>query len=239
MAISWTKCCDSTIDHGLVQADSVWVHWNTVYNLRAETIWTADHKSHHSESWRAILKVRDILVQLAGGTTDAQALITSCVVGGCFQVNKMYDILRPKYAKVRWDKILWDSTVFPKHGFISSLAAQAKLPTVDCLARRGLPLVNCILHWLNIRGRTVNFWTELEWCRSRKTRKHWNMSLIRCCLAATVYMIWQERNMRIFRDHITDGGIILRQLKYVISAKIFFKYEKYSDEIVDVLSYSS
>ncbi|XP_074300666.1 uncharacterized protein LOC141631964 [Silene latifolia] len=211
----------------LVQADSVWVHWNTVYNLRAETIWTADHKSHHFESWRGILKARDILVQLAGGTTEAQALITNCVVGGCFL---------------------------------------AKLPTVDCLARRGLPGVNwcilckhaeeshhhlffqcdfsaglwySILHWLKIRGRTVNFWTELEWCRSRKTRKHWKMGLIRCCLAATVYMIWQERNMRIFRDHATDGGIILRQLKYVISAKIFFKYEKYSDEIVDVLSYSS
>ncbi|XP_074282980.1 uncharacterized protein LOC141607522 [Silene latifolia] len=182
------------------------------------------------------------------------------------EVSRLYEILRTKYARVRWDKILWGSTIIPKHGFISTLAAQAKLPTVDSLARRGLPLVNwCILckhaeeshchlffkcdfsaglwckilHWLKIRGRTDNFWTELEWCRSRKARKHWKMGVFRCCLAATVYMIWQERNMRIFRGRDTEVDVLLKQLQYAISAKFFFKYEQYSDEIVDVLSYSS
>ncbi|XP_074300671.1 uncharacterized protein LOC141631969 [Silene latifolia] len=246
------------------QADSVWVQWNTAYNLRAVTIWTADPKPHHSESWRGILKVRDILIQLAGDIASAQELLGKCVDGGCFQVSKLYELIRPKYARVRWGTILWGSNIIPKHGFISALAAQAKLPTVDSLAHRGLPLVNwCILckhaeethhhlffkcdfsaglwckilQWLKIRGRTNNFWTELEWCRSRKARKHWKMGMLRCCLAATVYLIWQERNMRIFRGRDTQVDVLVRQLQYTISAKMFFKYEQYSDEIVEVLSY--
>ncbi|XP_074266130.1 uncharacterized protein LOC141588596 [Silene latifolia] len=211
---SWKSCCCPWAEGG--------------FNIKEILSWNRANLGKWI--WRVMVQadsVRDSLVQLAGGITEAQALIAKCVVGGFFQ---------------------------------------AKLPTIDCLARRGLPLVNwCILckhteeshshlffqcdfsaglwykilHWLKIRGRTDNFWTELEWCRSRKTRKHWKMGLLRCCLATTVYMIWQERNMRIFRDRDTDVGVILRQLQYAISAKIFSKYEQYSDEIVDVLSYSS
>ncbi|XP_074308303.1 uncharacterized protein LOC141643158 [Silene latifolia] len=247
-------------------ADSVWVQWNTKYHVKGSSIWTTTSKPYHSESWKGLLLVRDLLVQTAGGIVEAQALLHSCVQGGTYQVTKMYDILRLKYPRVKWSRVIWNSTAIPKHNFISSLAAQFKLPTVDYLGSRGLHLVNwctlcknanetqghlffkCqfsasiwngLMTWLKIRGRTVNLWQELRWSTQRKTQKHWKMGLLRCCLTAAVYSIWLERNSRIFRDKEMTVGVLLRQIQYVVSVRMLYKYGTHSDEILGLLNYAS
>ncbi|XP_074305485.1 uncharacterized protein LOC141640701 [Silene latifolia] len=167
-------------------ADSVWVQWNTKYHVKDGNIWTTTFKPYHSERWKGLLWLK-------------------CI-----------DILRMKWPRVKWSRVIWNSTAIPKHSFISSLVAQFKLPTVDCLGTRGLNLVNwCILcknanethghlffkcqysasiwnglmNCIKMPGRTVNLWRELRWSTQRKTQKHWKIGLFRCGVTAAVYSI--------------------------------------------------
>ncbi|XP_074290260.1 uncharacterized protein LOC141616992 [Silene latifolia] len=246
--------------------DSVWVQWNTQYHVKDDNIWTTVSKPRHSESWKGLLHVRDLLVQTTGGIVEAQALLHSCAQGDTYQVAKMYDILRMRYPRVKWSRVIWNSTAIPKHSFISSLAAQFKLPIVDSLGTRGIHLVNwCILcknanethrhlffkcsysasiwkglmNWIKAPGRTVNLWQKLRWSTQRKTQKHWKMRIFRCCLTAAVYSIWLERNSRIFRDKEMVVGVLLRHIQYVVSVRMLYKYEIHSDDILGSLNYAS
>ncbi|XP_074266595.1 uncharacterized protein LOC141589872 [Silene latifolia] len=280
---SWSSCCCPLAEGGfnikeilswnkanlckwlwrlLHPTDSLWALWHTHYNLQHSQLWTAPISSHHSESWRSILSVRDSLLKLYGNCLAADKILQQCSTSaGHFLVCKMYDCLRPKFPIVRWAKTVWTAQALPKHSFITALAAQTKLATVDNLCKRGMYLVNwcvlckqageshhhlffkCpfsnsvwrgILGWMSLPGRSSTLRQELLWCALRTKRKHWKACWFGCCLTATVYTIWQERNARIFSGKELSVPTLLHQIKFHVAVKILDS--KHSKEVLDHLT---
>ncbi|XP_074290981.1 uncharacterized protein LOC141617715 [Silene latifolia] len=237
--------------------DSLWSVWNSAYNLKFDNIWTVKVKPHHCESCRGILHTRDFLLQVFG-TADIAALSLSSCVSTCgkFQISKIYDLIRPHYAKVTWAPVIQNPNVLPKHRFICSLAFQKKLPTVGSLGKRGICMVNrcvlckcaleththlffkcdfssalwrCILGWMRIYDRSNDLWKELPWCLSRYSRKHWKGSWYRSCISAT---IWLERNSRTFAGKETSLLVLVQQIQFQVGVRLLDRNIKANEEIL-------
>ncbi|XP_074313550.1 uncharacterized protein LOC141648729 [Silene latifolia] len=278
---SWKKCCCPWNEGGfninevlswnnanlckwiwrlLHPSDSLWTRWNDAYTVKQGTIWNTAIKATYSESWRSILHTRDLLLQVFGTALAAENALKACVSAkGQFMVHKAYDLLRPRYPKIRWANVVWHPIVLHKHSFIATLAGQKKLPTVDNLCRRGLYLTNwCVLckqamethshlffecvfagdlwrkvlDWMRVRGRTSNLRKELYWCSNRRHRKHWQAGWYYCCLSACIYTVWQERNTRIFSGKETDIPTLLKQLQFSVRIRILNRTTKDSKRVI-------
>ncbi|XP_074305771.1 uncharacterized protein LOC141640992 [Silene latifolia] len=237
---SWRSCCKPHVEGGFnikeilgwnkfllckwiwaieTHADSSWVLWNHTYNIKHGSFWTMQTKSFHSESWKSILKVRDLLLAKTGGIDNARALLYRCVAGGKLQLSLIYKQLRDHDHKIRLEKTVWNRVALPKHSVLVVLAMQYKLATIDKLNHRGMHMVNrCItqaksneshrhlffrcqfaasiwhrlLQWLKLRGRTDCLKRELHWLAGKRTRRHWKAQRISSCLTALPYSIWKN-----------------------------------------------
>ncbi|XP_074277357.1 uncharacterized protein LOC141600994 [Silene latifolia] len=207
-------------------ADSVWQRWHKYYVLQHESIWDIASQERYSVSLKGILSVRDACIQLAGGTQAAKAIIQGCIQNNQFSVSTAYAFFRTKAPISRGMAAIHSSSVVPAHQIVAALAIQNCLATVDKLQAKGLYLINrctlckeaaedhqhlffqCkyskdvwqrILLWMGINRSGHPYWKELHWIRTRKHSKAWRKHWFLCGLAATVYMLWAERNARIFR----------------------------------------
>ncbi|XP_074289163.1 uncharacterized protein LOC141614304 [Silene latifolia] len=177
-------------------------------------------------------------------SATAEAHLISCVATtGRFLVAKVYENIRPRFETVRWATTIWNSSNIPKYSRISSLAIQKKLLTVDNINSRGMCLVNrctlCInaseththlffkgefsdalwrqlLGWMQVFGRTNDLWKELTWCLSRRRRKYWKIDWFRYCLTAVIYVVWQERNARLFTGKESSIPCLVKHSQFMI-----------------------
>ncbi|GJW67965.1 RNA-directed DNA polymerase, eukaryota, reverse transcriptase zinc-binding domain protein [Tanacetum coccineum] len=128
---------------------------------------------------------------------------------------------------VDWWKIVWFSQNIPKHAFIVWLAIEGKLTTQDKIRQWGSWDVMCCALCKNDAESHSHLFFECEYSKtfwskvvdkvgmacnnyklneivaglSKKTNGNSIDSIIRrICFAASVYLVWQERNNRIFRD---------------------------------------
>ncbi|XP_074318449.1 uncharacterized protein LOC141655261 [Silene latifolia] len=126
---------------------------------------------------------------------------------------------------------------------------QQKLATIDQLHIREIPLVNrCILckatnemhkhlffrcsfsgvvwqrilNWMRNHHRTSKLGKEVHWIAGRRVRKHWKAKWFSICLGATVYSIWEERNIRIFHGLEHDVDYIVKRIQYVVSVRLLY-----------------
>ncbi|XP_074315440.1 uncharacterized protein LOC141651639 [Silene latifolia] len=213
-------------------SESLWVLWNHAYNVKSGTI-GMPLSNLVIRKLEKYPHTRDLLLTLYGTADSAAQALQTCVSpNGHFMVSKAYDLLRPHYPKNRWAKAIWSPNVLPKHSFITALAAQGKLPTVDNLCRRGLYLVGCVfLEGLQISGRScfgVGTGTVVSIGK-------WPVCSL-LCLIACVYMIWQERNTRIFTGKESGVQGLLRQVQFLVSVKMLARNVKNSNMVIDHLS---
>ncbi|XP_074300257.1 uncharacterized protein LOC141631493 [Silene latifolia] len=124
---SWTSCCKPHIEGGFnikemlawnkcilckwiwaieTHSDSSWVLWNHTYNIKQNSFWTMQIKSFHSESWKSILKVRDLLLDKTGGIENARTLLSSCAAGGKLKLSLIYEQLREHDSRISWVKAI-------------------------------------------------------------------------------------------------------------------------------------
>ncbi|XP_074271076.1 uncharacterized protein LOC141594997 [Silene latifolia] len=96
---------------------------------------------------------------------------------------------------LQWMKPILDAIVLPKHAFVATLAAHNALVTVDNICKRGVLLVN--------RNQT------------------WRSKLARCSIAAVIYFLWQERNLRVFDGVSRDVSKLLTRIKYVVCVRMY------------------
>ncbi|XP_074313529.1 uncharacterized protein LOC141648707 [Silene latifolia] len=163
---------------------------------------------------------------MAGSGANVEALLHGCVKKGCLQLHLLYDQFRRKGSNISWGKAVWNRAVLPKHSVFLVLAMQQKLATVDQLHIMGIPLVNrCILckadnemhkhlffrcnfsvviwqrimTWMRIHHRTSKLSKEVHWIAGRRVPKHWKAKWFFRFLGATIYSIWEERNIGIFQ----------------------------------------
>ncbi|XP_074318501.1 uncharacterized protein LOC141655315 [Silene latifolia] len=282
---SWSSCCKPHVEGGFnikeisarnkcllckwiwaieTHADSSWVLWNHAYNIKHGSFWTMQIKSFHSESWKSILKVRDLLLEKTSGIDNARTLLSNCVAGGKLQLSLIYEQLRDHDNKISSVKTVWNRVALPKHSVLVVFAMQHKLATIVKLNHKGLHMVNrCILckaaneshqhlffncqfvasiwhrllQWMMLRGQTDSLKRELHWLAGRRTRRHLKVQWISSCFTALTYSIWEERNSRIFRDVEHTEDYIVRRVQYLVSIRLLYAFHSsYEDEILESFS---
>ncbi|XP_074299777.1 uncharacterized protein LOC141630942 [Silene latifolia] len=226
----------------IAKVQKVLNHWST-YKLS----YAGKEKNTHSESWRSILLVRDELLNMGGNGPAAERLLSGCVKKGCIQLSLLYDKFRRKGNPISWGATVWHRAVLPKHSVFLMLVMQQKLATIDKLNHRGISLVNrcvlckadnethkhlffqCIfstaiwhqvLHWLRMQHRTSKLSKEVHWIAGKKVRKHWKAQWFSSCLGATVYSLWEERNLKIFQGLEHDIDYVVKRIQYFVSIRL-------------------
>ena len=85
-----------------LKTDSVWIRWIHHFCLNSGTIWSVH--AHHSSSplWKAIISVRDLLLQLCGDSKSSITLLSSWSTSAGFFISYAYDFFRPVGSTVSW-----------------------------------------------------------------------------------------------------------------------------------------
>ena len=83
------------------------------------------------------------------------------------------------------------------------------MPFFDC------SLVAGVIAWMSLHGHTNNLVKEMKWSANKKHRRHCKNMWYNVCLAAAVYVIWEERNWRIFRGITRHVDVVVYRIKYV------------------------
>ncbi|GLT27312.1 hypothetical protein SLA2020_023190 [Shorea laevis] len=158
---------------------------------------------------------------------------------GMFSISSCYDKMRSSRGKVDWHSLVWSSCIFPRHSILLWLVVRDRLKTKFLLVQRGLEIdaqccfcgtkaetcdhlfFDCdfsrsiwreVLVSFGIRRNPCAWSHEWRWiqrtCKGRRVSKR----KIRTALAATIYLIWQERNYRIFQGKMRSGTLICREI---------------------------
>ena len=87
-------------------------------------------------SWRKLLKLRSLasdFVVWRDGTARWKE-------EGKYKAAAVWSKIRPKQARVSWNKLVWSSLNVPKHSFISWMTILNRLPTRDRLREWGIEI---------------------------------------------------------------------------------------------------
>ncbi|XP_074273324.1 uncharacterized protein LOC141596657 [Silene latifolia] len=220
---------------------NVWVQWVNAYILKGVSFWDFQVTAAHSWFWGNIIICRDSLLALTGGVSQAKELLSL----SDYKLQ-VYEGLREKGPTLSVYKTLSDTFNYPKHVIIGLLAIQNKLPTVDNLCRRGMMLVNrCVLceshsetashlffdcaysatvlqtvsQWLQIPPKT-HLLQVLHWFKGHNRGKSWLKRQRRCLLLSTLYLLWNERNKRIFKDLAAPPSVLIRKVQYLVLTRL-------------------
>ncbi|GJU64196.1 reverse transcriptase zinc-binding domain-containing protein [Tanacetum coccineum] len=144
-----------------------------------------------------------------------------------FSVKQAYEDLRNQKEEVTWSRLVWFSQNIPKHAFVLWMAIQNKLTTQDKIKSWGsFDMMMCPLcqqdmdshqHLFFQCAYAEQFWKfamsrmgvqigQMDWkmiishMSSLYCGNSIDSVIRRVGFAACVYLIWQERNCRIFRD---------------------------------------
>ncbi|XP_020269438.1 uncharacterized protein LOC109844736 [Asparagus officinalis] len=79
---------------------------------------------------------------------------------------------------------------------------------------------NLVMEWLKYRWRSCVWGLVLNWYSYSLKGKGPMKKLKRMCLSTAVYMIWRERNRRIFQGKRKLSAQILSDIKFSVFAKV-------------------
>ncbi|XP_074306637.1 uncharacterized protein LOC141641891 [Silene latifolia] len=236
--LSWNKCqMLSWIKKIELDTPAVWVRWVKAYILKTADFWDFQMTSAYSWAWGSIIGCRDDLIQSTGGIAAAKFLLAH----QDFKV-KAYELFRPKGPPFTQHKTLKDGLIYPKHAVISTLAVQCRLPTIDNLCGRGFALVNrCALCEQDIETtdhlffccpfssavwRAIAIWLRATpvsglhsifiWYRTHNRGRSMLKRMRRCALCCAIYLIWKERNMRVFKDVASTPPALVWKIQYLV-----------------------
>ncbi|XP_074313496.1 uncharacterized protein LOC141648671 [Silene latifolia] len=218
----------------ITDAPNIWVKWVKAYLLKGEDFWEFRLTAAHSWFWGNVIAMRDCLLQITGGKAQAITLLLTPDYK-----QQVYQLLRTKGSPFPMHKSFGDSFAYPKHAVVGVLAVQNKLPTVDNLCSRGMVLVNrCVLcehqaesaaHlffqcsyskeiWLGVAAwlRCISS-TDLRlicsWFKTHNRGRSWLKKQRRCALLSSIYLIWAERNKRVFQNLARPPSALLWKVK--------------------------
>ncbi|XP_074315119.1 uncharacterized protein LOC141651299 [Silene latifolia] len=255
--LSWNKTLLMKLFWKITKGtQSVWVLWCNKYLIQGNDCWTVAPGQATSTIWKALLHTRDEFISQAGSLSNAQNLLRDWSSAGKLMLHKIYPMFHGRHPTLQWTRPLMDPVVMPRHAVITRMAVQNGLPTVDNLIRRGMVMVNrCVLcladmesirhlfftcpysHdvmqrvllWLGLTRRPLCLRQELLKL-SRYKGKGWRKKWARCCIAAAVYLIWQQRNWRLFDRGSRSVEHLVNQIKYFVSIRL---YANVSDSLLE------
>ncbi|XP_074318595.1 uncharacterized protein LOC141655412 [Silene latifolia] len=240
----------------------IWMIWSREYIFKNHSCWELTPTDCVSFIWQRILGVRDDFVLKMSSQDAAQLLFQTWHQQGKFPLNEVYDIFHGTSHELRWMKPLLDSIVVPKHAFIATLVAHHSLATVDKICQRGMHLANrCTLYytaaetslhlffecpfstalmhgllaWQGVTRRVLSLKHELYKLALNRTRKG-RRKLACCALAEGVYVIWQERNCRIFMGARRTVEQLINLVKYFVCLRMYsWSHGLENDQLLSLL----
>ncbi|GKD44979.1 RNA-directed DNA polymerase, eukaryota, reverse transcriptase zinc-binding domain protein, partial [Tanacetum coccineum] len=176
-----------------------------------------------------------------------------------FSTNTVWKDVRSTSAKVSWHNLVWHPNCIPKHTFILWLAAKEKMYTQDklskwypnkifecSLCKKGMDSHDHLFFkcdyakeiWKKICGKArMKFhndsWNNTldEMSKGVANRSVWGV-IRKLCLAAVVYYIWQERNLRLFNNDQRDKEVLINTIIEEIKAKMVSITVKNTDTVL-------
>ncbi|XP_073262655.1 uncharacterized protein [Populus alba] len=219
-----------------LKSDSVWIRWIHHFYLSSGTIWSI--QAHHTSSplWKAIISVRDLLLQHCGDSASSITLLNSWSAGVGPFLSHAYEFFRPTGPAVSWGQVVWEQWSLPKHSSILWLAVLGKLRTRDRL-RFVPPNPNCMFcrrveeshghlffacEWTCRLWAMIKSWLQIERVMQtlasairglRFQRNSFEARMKRAALSITTYLIWEERNKRAFEGRSREIAAVFRRFQ--------------------------
>jgi hypothetical protein len=225
--------------------DSIWIRWIHHYYLHANSIWNVQIHKASSPLWKSIILLKNQLVQSYG----SHLLVIDLMADwerreGGFTYNA-YASLRPRNPAVPWEKIVWEPWSLPRCNFILWLAMLGKLRTRDRLRfiptdtfctfcsqeeeSHGHLFFGCT--WTSSLWNKIKAWLKLNRCMATlksavrgltSRKKSLEASMRRASLSLIVYLIWEERNKRIFEGKSTLPDFVFRKFQILFFMVLHF-----------------
>lgn len=180
------------------------------------------------------------------------------------KLQPFYDLFRRNMLSVYWYRSVWDTASQPKHAFITNLAVQNGLATIDKLRQRGLQMINrcelcqaaeetgrhlfftcsisrkvwgLVCSWMGVSQLNGTLRAVLNGLKRKNHGRNWTARRVRCALTTTVYELWRERNTRIFKGAANDVHQIVQKIILTTSFRMFYCKMGLTDlEIAEMLN---
>jgi hypothetical protein len=201
--------------------DSLWIKWIHHFILPSLSIWDAQAAKSSSPLWKSLVSLKNILLADFGGRSQVVDAMSSWHAGDNGFAAEAYDHFRVKGREISWDSVVWESWSLPKHSFVLWLAVLGKLRTKDRLhfvpdnpncvfcdqeeESHGHLFFSCswtssfwssIARWLHLPRRLPSLSSAVRGLAPKKKSMVHRMR--RASLSIAVYLLWEERNKRLF-----------------------------------------
>ncbi|KAE8724788.1 hypothetical protein F3Y22_tig00009942pilonHSYRG00285 [Hibiscus syriacus] len=212
---------------------SLWVAWINAYVIKDKDLWNMDGGPSLSWSFNRILKLR----------TTAFPILLS----GASTIREIWLEIHNKENKVPWHSLIWFPHHIPKHSLIAWMAILDRLPTRDRLIRIGINtngifvLCNEMIESRNhlffdcstasvLRGKilllnrlnkTFSSWDDMvTWTCNTWKGKSLISTILKLAWCANIYVLWEERNRRIFKGCSRTADELLNNIRDFVGIKL-------------------
>nr|GEW45364.1 hypothetical protein [Tanacetum cinerariifolium] len=179
-----------------------------------------------------------------------------------FSVSNVWENIRIRGTLVSWSNLVWFSQCIPRHSFILWLAIQGKLKTQDNMLHGDSNLrllctfcgkvtdshdhlfFDCNFPnsiWVLLKNMVRLDNAPSRWCDIVKfminrpiNKSIWSI-LQRLVLGATVYFIWQERNLRLFQNRHRSKEELCRLIKDMVRLRVLSLRLKPSAQVYEAI----
>ncbi|XP_060200597.1 uncharacterized protein LOC132628856 [Lycium barbarum] len=223
-AQTWNKAAVCKLLWNLCRkADKLWVKWVHTYYIKNQSVW---NYFPQQASWmlKKIFKATKTL-ELAGIDNE------EFTAAPTFSIKQVYLKLRGCHQKVSWRKLICNNHGSPKWVFILYLALNRRLYTRDRLKKWGItnqvacPLCGTepetidhlffqcsfsaavwekLLMWQGYQRKAMEWTNEVLWMCAQVNGKAAQSQVCRMVAAGSVYILWQERNNRVFQQRTPE-----------------------------------
>ncbi|XP_039007103.1 uncharacterized protein LOC120134737 [Hibiscus syriacus] len=203
------------------------------YVLKGKELWQMEAGPSLSWSFRKILKLR----------IEAHPILHN----GALSVRQIWKEIRMKEDKVPWHSLIWFPQNIPKLSLIAWMAMIDRLPTCDRIQRMGIVSIgSCVLcndtlenrnHLffecpiatqlrvqtllLNGINKTISSWEDMiSWASCTWKGKSLLITILKLAWSATIYVLWEERNRRIFKGCSRNTAELLSSIKDYVGIKL-------------------
>ncbi|XP_020264077.1 uncharacterized protein LOC109840002 [Asparagus officinalis] len=184
-----------------LKKDILWIKWVHGNYLRQNNIWQVQVKENDSWMWKQLLRVRDLLIGKFGNVDNLLNVVAGYCVNGSISISSVYRKINQQAPPMMQHKHMETC----EHLYF------------EC--QYSATVWNKIMDWLSYRWKSCK-WNQLTTWYSNLKGIGFKKKLKRMALSAAVYLIWQERNLRIFQHKARDPEKLFRVVKITIFAKI-------------------
>ncbi|XP_039007845.1 uncharacterized protein LOC120135683 [Hibiscus syriacus] len=226
----WNRACSVRLIRNLLADEgSLWVAWTRSYVIKNANFWHMVPPTDASWNFKKLLKMRHSVNHLFVNRDCA------------LSTRQIWEDLRIVAPKVAWHHLVWFSGRIPKHNIILWMAILDRLPTRVRLMRMGLVIENdrclfcdlvpetrnhiffecdyakslwkAILLLCGVNRRVSHWEGELSWAAHFLKGKSLLTRVFKLPLTSYVYVIWRERNNRLY------GGLLRLMSDILLSIK--------------------